>query len=128
MFLVTALVIAVVVALGANGTTHRGDWEKILAAVGEDRLLVLVVPHGPMDWIADVQRQMEAQATAHPDRIVLVGDSAGGNLAAAVSLLLRESGTEPVVRVMAEGEDEALVARLVSELCGAIESAAEPVA
>ena len=29
---------------------------------------------------------------------------------------------------MAEGEDEALVARLVSELCGAIESAAEPVA
>ncbi|WP_244294709.1 acyltransferase family protein [Micrococcus aloeverae] len=61
----------VVVALGANGTTHRGDWEKILAAVGEDRLLVLVVPHGPMDWIADVQRQMEAQATAHPDRIVL---------------------------------------------------------
>ena len=27
-----------------------------------------------------------------PDRIVLVGDSAGGNLAAAVSLLLRESG------------------------------------
>ena len=61
----------VVVALGANGTTHRGDWEKILAAVGEDRLLVLVVPHGPMDWIADVQRQMEAQARAHPDRIVL---------------------------------------------------------
>ena len=61
----------VVVALGANGTTHRGDWEKILAAVGEDRLLVLVVPHGPMDWIADVQVQMEAQAKAHPDRIVL---------------------------------------------------------
>lgn len=43
-------------------------------------------------------------------------------------LLLRESGTEPVVRVMAEGEDEALVSRLVSELCRAIEVAAEPVA
>ncbi|MCV7532201.1 acyltransferase family protein [Micrococcus luteus] len=61
----------VVVALGANGTTHQGDWEKILAAVGEDRLLVLVVPHGPLDWIADVQAQMEAQGAAHPDRIVL---------------------------------------------------------
>ncbi len=36
-------------------------------------------------------------------------------------LLLRESGTEPVIRVMAEGEDEALVRRLVEQLCGLIE-------
>ena len=35
-------------------------------------------------------------------------------------LLLRESGTEPVVRVMAEAEDEALVARVVSGVCEAI--------
>ncbi|MDY6054550.1 acyltransferase family protein [Micrococcus sp.] len=61
----------VVVALGANGTTHRGDWEKILDVVGEDRLLVLVVPHGPMAWIADIQGQMAEQVAAHPDRIVL---------------------------------------------------------
>lgn len=66
----------VVVALGANGTTHRGDWEKILAAVGEDRLLVLVVPYGPMDWIADVQEQMAAQGREHPDRVVLADWSA----------------------------------------------------
>lgn len=36
-------------------------------------------------------------------------------------LLLRESGTEPVIRVMAEGEDEGLVRRLVSQLCTLIE-------
>ncbi len=38
---------------------------------------------------------------------------AEASLAATGRLLLRESGTEPVVRVMAEGEDEALVSRIV---------------
>ena len=32
-------------------------------------------------------------------------------------LLIRESGTEPLVRVMAEGEDDALICRVVNELC-----------
>jgi phosphoglucosamine mutase len=32
-------------------------------------------------------------------------------------LLIRESGTEPLVRVMAEAEDEALVSRIVDGLC-----------
>ena len=35
-------------------------------------------------------------------------------------LLIRESGTEPLVRVMAEGEDEALVAEVVDGLCACI--------
>ena len=35
-------------------------------------------------------------------------------------LLLRASGTEPVIRVMAEGEDEALVSRVVDSLCATI--------
>ena len=35
-------------------------------------------------------------------------------------LLLRASGTEPVIRVMAEGEDEALVSRIVDSLCATI--------
>jgi len=39
-------------------------------------------------------------------------------------LLIRESGTEPLVRVMAEAEDETLVARLVDALCAEIASAA----
>jgi phosphoglucosamine mutase len=41
-------------------------------------------------------------------------------LAGTGRLLLRESGTEPVVRVMAEGEDEALVTRMVDSLCETI--------
>jgi len=39
-------------------------------------------------------------------------------------LLIRKSGTEPVIRVMAEGEDEAQLDAIVEELCGAIRSAA----
>jgi phosphoglucosamine mutase len=38
-------------------------------------------------------------------------------------LLIRESGTEPVVRVMVEAEDEALVGRVVDELCATIAEA-----
>jgi phosphoglucosamine mutase len=39
-------------------------------------------------------------------------------------LVIRPSGTEPVIRVMAEGDDEGLVAAIVDELCGAIAKAA----
>jgi phosphoglucosamine mutase len=39
-------------------------------------------------------------------------------------LLIRKSGTEPVIRVMAEGEDEALIAEVVGDICDAVERAA----
>ncbi|MDO8297931.1 MAG: phosphoglucosamine mutase [Caulobacter sp.] len=39
-------------------------------------------------------------------------------------VLVRASGTEPLIRVMAEGDDEALVAALVSEIAGAVKAAA----
>jgi len=38
-------------------------------------------------------------------------------------LLIRKSGTEPVIRVMAEGEDEKLVHRVVDDVAKAIEAA-----
>ena len=39
-------------------------------------------------------------------------------------LVIRPSGTEPVIRVMAEGDDEAMVINIVDELCGVIAKAA----
>jgi phosphoglucosamine mutase len=38
-------------------------------------------------------------------------------------ILIRKSGTEPLIRVMAECEDEALLAAVVDEIVGAVESA-----
>jgi phosphoglucosamine mutase len=39
-------------------------------------------------------------------------------------LLIRKSGTEPVIRVMGEGEDEALVSRVVADIVAAVQAAA----
>ena len=39
-------------------------------------------------------------------------------------LLIRKSGTEPLIRVMAEGEDEALVHELVDSICDAVKATA----
>jgi phosphoglucosamine mutase len=39
-------------------------------------------------------------------------------------LLIRKSGTEPLIRVMAEGEEKALVGRVVDDICAAVAAAA----
>ncbi len=60
------------------------------------------------------------------DRRVVKEAIAGGKarLGNAGRLVIRQSGTEPVIRVMAEGEDEELVAVVVEEICAAIRSVA----
>ncbi len=47
-----------------------------------------------------------------------------GRLGNAGRVVIRMSGTEPVVRVMAEGDDEALVAQVVDQICHSVERAA----
>ncbi len=39
-------------------------------------------------------------------------------------LVIRKSGTEPLIRVMAEGDDPALIERVVDEICAAVRTAA----
>ena len=46
-------------------------------------------------------------------------------LATTGRLLIRKSGTEPKIRVMAEGEDKALVGTVVNDICTVIERAAQ---
>ena len=43
--------------------------------------------------------------------------AAEAELNGAGRLVIRESGTEPLIRVMAEGEDEAMISRMVEDLC-----------
>ncbi|MBV8704667.1 MAG: phosphoglucosamine mutase [Acetobacteraceae bacterium] len=51
-------------------------------------------------------------------------EAAQARLAGIGRLVIRESGTEPLVRVMAEAENEALVAEIVTELCETIAASA----
>jgi phosphoglucosamine mutase len=50
--------------------------------------------------------------------------NAEAELGSSGRLVIRESGTEPLIRIMAEGDDEALVSRLVKDLVGAVKKAA----
>ena len=52
---------------------------------------------------------------------IAAGEVALGN---AGRLLIRKSGTEPLIRVMGEGEDRQLVERVVDEICAAVAAAA----
>ena len=49
---------------------------------------------------------------------------AEAELAGIGRLVIRPSGTEPVIRVMAEGEDAAQVTRVVDRICDAVQAAA----
>src|SRR5690606_28470428 len=49
---------------------------------------------------------------------------AEGRLSGAGRLLIRKSGTEPLIRVMAEGEDETLLASLVDGIVAEVRAAA----
>jgi len=54
--------------------------------------------------------------------IAAIGD-AEKTLSASGRLLIRKSGTEPLIRVMAEGDDEKKIDRIVGDLCAVIEKA-----
>ena len=58
------------------------------------------------------------------ENVVAAIASAKERLGASGRLVIRPSGTEPVIRVMAEAEDRALVDTLVAEVCDAVAKAA----
>jgi phosphoglucosamine mutase len=62
-------------------------------------------------------------AGASPLRLPHIQSAIGGasvRLEGTGRLLIRASGTEPLIRVMAEGEDAGLIQEIVEELCGTI--------
>ncbi len=61
-----------------------------------------------------------AKSTAVSDRVT----AAEAKLAGSGRVLLRASGTEPVIRVMVEGEDRALVAALANEIADVVRAEA----
>jgi len=69
--------------------------------------------------LRNVRFQGASPLAAAPVREAIADAEAA--LARTGRILIRKSGTEPVIRVMAEGEDESLVARVVDELAAVIE-------
>jgi phosphoglucosamine mutase len=57
-------------------------------------------------------------------RVRAIIDDANLRLAASGRLVVRASGTEPVIRVMAEGDDPGVIAAIVDELIAALTAAA----
>jgi phosphoglucosamine mutase len=68
--------------------------------------------------------RFEGASPLDSERVQRVIAAAEAKLHGGGRLLIRESGTEPLIRVMAEGEDEALIERMVDELCEVIAAAA----
>jgi phosphoglucosamine mutase len=58
------------------------------------------------------------------DAVKAVIAGAEAELAGTGRLVIRPSGTEPVIRVMAEGDDPGQVERVVDRICDAVRKAA----
>jgi len=56
------------------------------------------------------------------DSVQAVISDGENRLAANGRLLIRKSGTEPLVRVMGECEDEALLRSVIADICAEVES------
>jgi phosphoglucosamine mutase len=65
----------------------------------------------------------EGGAPLENDTVKAVIAEAEAELAGIGRLVIRPSGTEPVIRVMAEGDDEAQVERVVDRICDAVRDA-----
>jgi phosphoglucosamine mutase len=101
---------------------------QVLAAIAETKRRASEVCH-QFDPVPQVLKSVRYAKTAKGtplDRadVAAVIKAAEARLNGSGRILVRKSGTEPVIRVMAEGDDEKLVTSVVGEICSAIEKAA----
>ena len=132
---------AVLVVAGAIGLPNvtLASALTLSSTTDAEALVAPLVLDGPLNGAAFVAWVEQALVPALRSGDIVVLDNLGSHkvtgvraaiadaeatLAPGGRLLMRESGTEPVVRVMADGEDEALVHRVVSGLCDRIAAVA----
>jgi phosphoglucosamine mutase len=77
----------------------------------------------PMPQVLESVRFLKGSPLAN-DRVAQCIKDGEARLNGSGRLLVRKSGTEPVIRVMAEGDDETLVRAVVSDVVSAIQEAA----
>ena len=83
--------------------------------------------------LTQVEKQSIGDRQPLPDRYLRLSDdemdarivAAKQKLGDAGRLVIRPSGTEPVIRVMAEGDDEGLVNTVVGDIVEAVKAAAK---
>ena len=77
----------------------------------------------PVPQLLENVRFAKGAEPLRSDRVQDAIKTAEARLNGSGRVLVRPSGTEPLIRVMAEGDDEALVAQLVKDIVGAVKSA-----
>lgn len=98
--------------------------QALYAAVAQDRS-IHELKNGMSKYpqtMINVPARQKAGLDDHPDIVQAVLDTESV-LAQSGRVLLRPSGTEPVVRVMVEGEDAGQVAKLAEELASVVQGA-----
>jgi phosphoglucosamine mutase len=101
---------------------------QVLAAIAETKKRASEVCHqfDPVPQVLKSVRYAKNGKGTPLDRddVAAVIKAAEARLNGSGRILVRKSGTEPVIRVMAEGDDEKLVRTVVGDICTAIEKAA----
>lgn len=116
------------IILGDYATTGDGlvaalQLLSVIASVGKPASEVC----RRFDPLPQLLKNVRYDAGARPleaDGVKKAIAAAQSRLGTAGRLVIRPSGTEPLIRVMAEGEDESLVRQLVDEICDAVARAA----
>jgi phosphoglucosamine mutase len=98
---------------------------QVLAVVKRQERRVSEVCHC-FEPLPQVLRNVRAQRRQlEKEAVVGAIDSARRKLGAAGRLVIRPSGTEPVIRVMGEGDDRDLVETIVGDICAALRESPE---
>ena len=99
---------------------------QVLAALVEARSPASELLHQfePLPQLLKNVRFNGASAPLEADSVRQRIAAAEAELQGRGRLVIRKSGTEPLIRVMAEGDDPALVERLVDDICEAVQAAA----
>jgi phosphoglucosamine mutase len=88
------------------------------------RMSELARTFDPVPQILESVRFAAGKKPLENDTVKAAIDKAGRDLEKQGRLLVRASGTEPVIRVMAEGDDEAQVRQAVTDVCDRIRAVA----
>ncbi len=117
------------VILGNHSTTGDGLAAalQVLAALVEEGGLASEVLHvfDPLPQVLKnvrfPSRDVAKTVMARPEVVEVIAE-AEGRLEGGGRLLIRSSGTEPLIRVMAEGEDEGEIRKIVDWVCARLEA------